>query len=786
MKKNISINISGIIFHIEEDGYDRLKKYLDSIHKYFSSFEDSNEILADIESRIAELFLSKLNEGKQVITADDVNSLIATMGSVSDFRAAEAEEAPGDASGSSTRDDDTSEGRDKRYSEPKRLVRDEKRKILGGVCAGIAHYLNVDPVWVRLVFALATAFYGITFIIYVILWIAMPAAFDIEEAGDNKKMFRDPETKALGGVSGGVAAYFGIDITVVRILFIVFTFAGGIGLLIYIVLWVILPEAHTITDRMQMQGEPVTLSNIESNIKKGLNIQDDENESTLTKILLFPFRLIAFILTGIARILGPLAEVLRVAIGIIAVLMGVGFILSVVVTTGVVLGIISFPEYWDLMNGPVFDFPIDALQEIVPIWLGLTACVVAILPGVLMTLLGVSIVAGRNVITPAVGWSLFVLFFAGLGLLSYGGSRIALKFRESGTYRTERTFAVDGRTPVLKLSDNPDYYEYYDYKVDITLRGYDGQNFMMEETYRARGSTRARAVENARMITYTVTQQDSILLFDPQIRFADNAVFRGQELDIMLNIPYDQPFVMDEEFAMFIQNYVPYGDAHNRTWVMTRDGLECRDCKDPGVGAMNEDLTDFDAIDISGAFDATIRQGDNYGVEITGPEGERSKYDVYRSGRTLVIEYEGRQQFDFKFKDTDVDQVRITITLPHLQSVEAVGYGRLRLDELTTDDLYIDLKGPIRARGLVTAKDITVSLTGSAEADLSGKAQSLDAEINFASRLDADNLEVTDANIEASGASTAEVNVTGSLKIEEGIGSNVEYRGNPNVVVIDN
>ncbi|HEX7015366.1 MAG TPA: hypothetical protein VF191_07610, partial [Cyclobacteriaceae bacterium] len=82
MKKNISINISGIIFHIEEDGYDRLKKYLDSIHKYFSSFEDSNEILADIESRIAELFLSKLNEGKQVITADDVNALIATMGSV--------------------------------------------------------------------------------------------------------------------------------------------------------------------------------------------------------------------------------------------------------------------------------------------------------------------------------------------------------------------------------------------------------------------------------------------------------------------------------------------------------------------------------------------------------------------------------------------------------------------------------------------------------------------------------------------------------------------------------
>src|SRR6187551_2195237 len=92
MKKNISINISGIIFHIEEDGYEHLRKYLDSINKYFASFEDSSEILADIESRVAEIFLSKLNEGKQVITAEDVNSLITTMGSVSDFKAAEEQE----------------------------------------------------------------------------------------------------------------------------------------------------------------------------------------------------------------------------------------------------------------------------------------------------------------------------------------------------------------------------------------------------------------------------------------------------------------------------------------------------------------------------------------------------------------------------------------------------------------------------------------------------------------------------------------------------------------------
>src|SRR5688572_31362101 len=107
MKKNISINISGIIFHIEEDGYENLRKYLDSINKYFASFEDSSEILADIESRVAEIFLSKLNEGKQVITSDDVTSLIATMGSVSDFKAAEEQEfAKSDSGGTNSRSEE--------------------------------------------------------------------------------------------------------------------------------------------------------------------------------------------------------------------------------------------------------------------------------------------------------------------------------------------------------------------------------------------------------------------------------------------------------------------------------------------------------------------------------------------------------------------------------------------------------------------------------------------------------------------------------------------------------
>jgi phage shock protein PspC (stress-responsive transcriptional regulator) len=251
MKKNISINISGIIFHIEEDGYETLRKYLDSIKRYFATFEDSSEILSDIESRIAEIFLAKLNEGKQVITAEDVSSLMTTMGSVSDFKAAEEQEFAGEYT---TPPDTTSSTGTKTTA--RKLLRDQKRKILGGVCAGLAHYFNIDPVWPRLLFALTLVLsYGGLFLIYIILWILLPGSDELEDEPSVKKMFRDPERKVIGGVAGGIAAFFGADLAIIRLVFVIFAIFG-VGFLTYIILWIVLPEAKTITEKMQMQGYP--------------------------------------------------------------------------------------------------------------------------------------------------------------------------------------------------------------------------------------------------------------------------------------------------------------------------------------------------------------------------------------------------------------------------------------------------------------------------------------------------------------------------------------------------
>jgi phage shock protein PspC (stress-responsive transcriptional regulator) len=796
MKKNISINISGIIFHIEEDGYENLKRYLDSINKYFSTFEDSSEILADIESRIAEIFLSKLNEEKQIITAEDVSSLVATMGSVSDFKAAEAQETetpetnagPTESQNTGKQESTGKAYQSGQYNQPKQLMRDQKRKILGGVCSGLGNYFNIDALWIRLIFALLFFAYGITLIIYVVMWIAVPGSYDLDEP-TGKKMFRDGERKVIGGVAGGVAAYLGIDIVAVRVLFILFTLIGGLGLFLYIVLWLILPEARSLTDKMEMQGEPVTLSNIESTIKKSQTERGAEDESALTRVLLFPFRLIGMILTGLGKILKPLLEVIRVAIGVIIVVVGISLVFSIIVTGGVLVGIFSAASFtlpWiNEMNESTV--PIEAFMNAFPGWIAVAAFVGTIVPSIFMVLLGVSVIAKKIVFTATAGWTLFVMFFVSVALLSVGIPKIIFSFKEEGEYRVENVYKVTGKRAVLRVNEvgMDDYHATH-----LTLRGYDGKVFKLVQDFEAQGTTRAKAIENARMVDYNVEVNDSVFVFDSNLRFQPDAVFRGQRLNMNLYIPYNFPFTMDEGMSRFITQYVEYDQMDSQTWKMTEEnGLECISCDNGSEtdDQSSNELRDFDEVEVSGKFDLKITNGHQYSVELIGPEREKDNYNIYRSGETLVIEYQTRERRHFRFdiknmRDLHVDEMRINITMPRLEKLEATGFGSIRFEDFTGDEMEIESRGPIKLRGDLNTTNLTINLTGKSEADLSGRANTLTARLELASRLRAYNLDVTDAMIEVSGASSAKVNVQNNLEIEEGVASSVDYRGNPHVV----
>ena len=594
MKRTISINISGILFHVEEDGYELLKNYLATINRYFATYEDSQEITNDIESRIAEVFLSKLTPSQQVITLANVEAVIAAMGSVEDFAAEEVLEEP-----KFQRRTAYEEPPPYSTAEPKKLHRDTQRKILGGVAAGVAHYFKTDPLWVRvllLLFLFADAFItfgalsSITLISYIVLWIVLPGRDDMTVDAKVKKLFRNPDDQVLGGVSSGVAAYSGLDATVIRILFVASVLFGGAGFIAYIVLWIITPPARTLTDKMQMKGEPVTLSNIESSVKKNFRVNEGGEESTLLRAVLFPFRLVSTLVTNLGRAVGPfvafLGDAARVLIGLFLIAVG-GVLLAT--TLGLVGGVLGFATL-DPYQLETYRFalnevnvPWEVLRATVPVPALIFGWVALFVPALGLVLGGIAIIARRRVLSPAIGWSALGIWFIALVGLSVSVVPIATDFQEDARYSTTETLSIPG-TPILTLLNRPD--NDLD-RVRLSLLGHEDSTFQLKKTFEARGRNRERALDNAKTITYKLRQQDSTLTFPATFTFAEGAPFRDQEVDLILYVPYEQPFYIDSNLSYILRKSILYrsglstSDLQDNTFQFTRQGLECVSCDEP-------------------------------------------------------------------------------------------------------------------------------------------------------------------------------------------------------------
>ena len=176
MKKTVNINLAGTFFHIDEDAYGKLQRYLDAIRRSLSDPQGSDEIIKDIEARIAELFSEKLEQSTQVVSLKELDEVISVMGQPEDY--AVDEEIFEDQPKSHTR------------SGYKQLFRDIDNKYIAGVSSGLGHYLGIDAVWIRLLWVLLTLFSGGTFIlVYILFWILVPAA---ETTSQKLKMTGEP------------------------------------------------------------------------------------------------------------------------------------------------------------------------------------------------------------------------------------------------------------------------------------------------------------------------------------------------------------------------------------------------------------------------------------------------------------------------------------------------------------------------------------------------------------------------------------------------------------------
>ncbi len=296
MKKVININFQGRVIPIEEYAYDMLKQYVESLRKFFAEEEGRDEIINDIEGRIAELFGESLKKGSTCITEDDVNTIIASMGRPEDFEGEEGK-VQSQLGGENTGEKNSS-GSDYSFKseQPRgRLFRDENEKILGGVCGGLANYLRIDPTIVRLVFALISFGAGTGILLYILLWVILPSRH-LNSTSSTKRLYRNPEEKVVAGVASGIASYFDIAIWIPRLVFalplvagivssifrsafwfdvdpfpsIIFGSFGGTLFVVYAVLWAVIPEAKSASEKLEMRGEKVDLNTIKNTIQEDL------------------------------------------------------------------------------------------------------------------------------------------------------------------------------------------------------------------------------------------------------------------------------------------------------------------------------------------------------------------------------------------------------------------------------------------------------------------------------------------------------------------------------------
>jgi len=609
MKKTISINISGILFHIEEDGYTALKNYLDAINQHFSHYEGNQEIITDIENRIAEIFLSNLKNNKQVITADNVTNLIQKMGTIADFKAIEQgmdeEEQQADESGNDfykyVTPPDQNSG--KGYKKLTRLV---NGKILGGVCAGFANYFSIDPLWTRLItilllfsgglhfnglrlpfisegFEIDTAIGWWTVIAYILLWIILPVSYDKPEDKNIKKLYRNPDDRVLGGVGSGLSAYFDIDVIWVRLAFFGLIFAGGSGFVLYFILWIITPMAKSITERIEMKGGAITLSNIETTIQQNLSTENAKEESTSKKLLLAPFRFLGSLINALGKALGPfgtfLLAVIRVLFGLIIFTVGMVLLIFPLAFLGLYTELLSNNDWSSMFEG----FPINTIAELLPVWLAIALSVIGFIPSMVMVLLGISVLIKRNLIDGRFGLVIFGIWIMCILAGAFQAPKIIGQFKSEGSFTVDHTMGTPEGILVLTAERNGmDDGELG--LVKLQLKGHEKNEMIVTQKFISKGSNRKDAIENATKVAYELQLTDSVLVFDKTLTFPDSARFRMQHLDQTLFIPQNKVFVIDRKLLSIIkytfgQDGYKSRDINSRNyWVFNENGLLCLNC----------------------------------------------------------------------------------------------------------------------------------------------------------------------------------------------------------------
>ncbi|MEK0422231.1 MAG: hypothetical protein RLZ95_141 [Bacteroidota bacterium] len=582
MNKVININFQGRILPIEEQAYEILKQYIASLRVYFANEEGCDEIINDIECRVAELCDDRLKKGEVCINETSIHLIIESIGRPADFEAQDGFEQ----SANNNANNNTSFSNTFESTTQKRLYRDEQNKILGGVCSGIANYFGLEPLLVRVLWIFLV---GLNILAYLILWIAVPSSSDKEVGGVRKRLFRDIDHKIIGGVCAGLSKYFGIRVGIVRLLFLIpfirfifnfrhihlfqfwdspdfpnfldITFSPG-AVFVYIVLWLVLPEAKTSADKLEMVGEKVDLNSIKNTIqndmegfskraqtwgsefykrdKSNSSIQKDKEEAGSLKqasnLKNMPKGILYFIGKVIRMVVKVFVYFILAIMGIslVAALFGVG-----------VFGTSALP-----LKGFIIEDGIQSYALYGVILFFLWVPVIAIATSLIRRIAGYKKSNKWIRISFISLWSFgWVCLFYFLSSLGNSFSKHNVPYEQNLTLASPKVDFLEVTTaPYLKYYEddsfefspfnkytNEDSFFIRNLRVRIIQSKTD--SFQVHIVKLSNGKTVKEANENANNINFSITQLDSALYLDRGIAITKGHKFRNQHVIMTIAVP---------------------------------------------------------------------------------------------------------------------------------------------------------------------------------------------------------------------------------------------------------
>ena len=575
MKQVININFQGRVVPIETTAFEILKNYTDSLNRHFANEEGKEEIINDIESRIGELFQQRLTKGATCITDDDVNAIINSIGRPEDFEPmddAQPTSAASSSSSSSSHQQSTSSNTTS--AGHRRLYRNENDKVLGGVCSGLANYFNIDVVIARIIFVVLL-FSGVGFLTYIIMWIAVPSTASAQIGGARKKLFRDPDEKMIAGVCSGIGNYFGINPWIPRALFLLpflsflsrwghwggfwdfgdvirFTFSPT-SLIVYIILWIVIPEAFTTSEKLEMKGEKVDMNSIKNSVMeemKGVGKKAEKFGKEASTVINEKAKAVTSDVQQFSRRSGGgLGNVIAMIAKIFAYFI-IGCVCMAIFGLLIALIVGSVKIY------PLKDYLLDGNWENAFAWGTLFFFIIIPFIGILIWLIRKVTHSKSNsrmlrltfISLWIIGWVCIVLFFTSLDRefsrkSKQADQEIFLTNPKANKLIVTTTSHIERSSKRYRFSRFDSFDEFLEedtltiqnIKVGF-LKSFD-DSFHVKILKEARGFSRENANVNASKITFNLKQSDSLLILDDGITINKHDKFRNQTVFVTIYVP---------------------------------------------------------------------------------------------------------------------------------------------------------------------------------------------------------------------------------------------------------